>query len=220
MNRPLPAGLGLVACALVAGAVALSSGTQDPSPDGSKPPAEAAPDAVWDVLAARPFRVAEPFTHWWRQERPQVTAGHLLVLAVDPQRFIPRQGFEPVLQVGDQTAERVNRGHLDGALVVVLPSEAGPDGWPLRDLAQAPMFLAAPALPETVDAAWLERELAATAAVPFARERIDLALASGGAPLDARDQLEVTWAAARWILEHAPSEQDLAEGLLVGAERR
>ncbi len=209
----------VAALALTAAVTAVSRGARTgPSPESVPEPA-AASDAVWDVLAARPFRVAEPFTHWWRSERPQVSAGHILVLAVDPERFLPRQTLEPVLQIGDQTAERVNAGHIDGALVVLLPSGAGPEGWPLRDLALEPMFLASPALPESVDAAWLAQELGASTAVAFGRERIERALASGGAPLDARDQDEVLRAAARWVQSYAPSERDLAEGLLVPSGR-
>lgn len=217
MNRAVTAAFAALALAAVVAAVSRGART-GPSPETAPPPA-AAPDAVWDVLAARPFRVSEPFTHWWRSERPQVSAGHILVLAVDPERFLPRQTLEPVLQVGEQTAERVNRGHLDGALVVVLPSEAGPDGWPVCDLALEPMFLASPALPESVDGAWLARELGATSAVPFDRGRIERALANGGVPLDAADQDEVLRAAALWVQSYAPGERDLAEGLLVPSGR-
>ena len=38
------------------------------------------------VLVAVPFRVEQPYTHFWRAERPNVRSGHLLVLAVDQPR--------------------------------------------------------------------------------------------------------------------------------------
>lgn len=215
-RAPLVALAGL---ALVAAVTAVSSGPQDtPEPDPSVP-TTADPDAVWDVLVARPFRVGEPFIHWWRAERPAVTAGHLLVLAVDPQKFVPRQELEPVLQVGEETAERVNAGHLDGTLVVIVPSPAGLDGWPTRDLTLDPIFLGTPALPERVDSAHLVKELVATTAMPFGAARIERALANGGAPLDARDRNELEQEAARLIQAYAPSEQDRAAGLLVPFER-
>ncbi len=182
-------------------------------------PAPLPPDAVWDLLAARPFRVAEPFTDWWRKEHGNVRAGHILVLAVDPEAFVPRQTLEPVLQVGLQTAERMNDAHRDGILVVLVPSPAGPDGWPTRDLASDPIFLGSPALPEEVDAAHLEAELARTRVLPFGRARVEAALRNGGAALDARDRVDVVQAAARWIAAYAPSEAGRAASLLVPYKR-
>ena len=83
-------------CVMVA-AVAVGGfrGPEDPT---EAPPAVAPGQGqrgVWDLLVAIPFRVDEPFTHWWRAERPEVQAGHLLVLAVDPIVVRPRQTAEP-----------------------------------------------------------------------------------------------------------------------------
>jgi len=212
MKTPLHAAL--AGLALAAGAVAVSSSV--PAPSAAPPPAVAAPDAVWDVLVARPFRLAEPYTHWWRSERPQVTAGHLLVLAVDPARFVPRETAEPVLMVGEQTAERINHGAGDGALVVLVPDTPGEDGWPMRDLATTPIFLGDPELPERVDAAWLAGQLASTTAIPFDAARIRRATDSS---LDLRDRDELERLAAQLILAYAPSERDRANGLLVPRDR-
>lgn len=218
VNRRVRTTLSLLAGALLAaGAVALGPSGRDPS-GPVPPPAGATTEGVWDLLHAQPFRLAEPVTHWWRAERPQYTAGHLLVLAVDRDVVFPRQVAEPVLYVGDQTAERVNAGHLDGALVVVVPSEAGPDGWPVRDLSTAPIWFGTPALPEQVDArtvaAELERALG-DGAIPFGMERVALAIATGGAGLDLADGMALRRRAARLVLRYAPSEDDLANGLLV-----
>lgn len=179
----------------------------------------AGPSPVWDVLYARPFRLAESYRHNWRAERPEVHAGHLLVLSVDPAAFIPSQDYEPVLYVGEQTAERVNHGHLDGALVVIVPSPTDDEGWPTRELHSLPIFLGGTALPEEVDASRIATELSLTSAVPFADARLVQALANGGAPLDALDQVDLRQAAARLVLLYAPSERDLAEGLLVPYRR-
>ncbi len=179
----------------------------------------AGPSPIWDVIYARPFRLAQPYRHNWRAERPPVHAGHLLVLAVDPTAFVPSQDYEPVLYVGDQTAERVNRGHPDGALVVIVPSPAGDDGWPTRNLAGLPIFLGGAALPEEVDASSIAAELSLTSAVPFAQARLAQALKNGGAPFDGLDQVDLQQAAATLVLRYAPSERDLAEGMLVPYRR-
>lgn len=179
----------------------------------------AGPSPIWDVLYARPFRLGEPYRHNWRAERPEVHAGHILVLSVDPAAFVPTQDYEPVLCVGDQTAERVNRGHLDGALVVIVPSPVDAEGWPTRDLASLPIFLGGAALPEQVDAGWIATELSQTSAASFSSARLAPALANGGAPFDALDQVDLRQEAARLILRYAPSEQDLAQGMLVPYRR-
>jgi hypothetical protein len=206
------AGLALSGLALTTAVTALGP---TPSPVREAPQA----GAVWDVLYARPFRLAEPYTHNWRVERPAVSAGYLLVLSVDPQAVVPRQSLEPVLQVGEQTAERINGGHLDGALVVIVPSAAGPDGLPTLDLASAPIFMGSPALPEQVDAVHLTAELASTSAIAFAPARINQALARGGQVLDLADRVALGQEAARLVLGYAPSESDLANGLLVPYQR-
>ena len=179
----------------------------------------AGPSAVWDVIYARPFRLGEPYRHNWRTERPEVHAGHLLVLAVDPAAFVPSEDYEPVLYVGDQTAERVNRGHLDGALVVIVPSSADGEGWPTRALDSLPIFLGGTALPEEVDASRVATELSQTSAIPFNNARMVQALANGGPPLDALDEVDLRQEAARLVLRYAPSEQDLARGMLVPYRR-
>lgn len=207
----------LAGAAIAAGVVAFNP--QEEAPVFERENFESAdPSAVWDVIAAVPFRLAEPYTHWWRSEMPKVSTGHLVALSVDPEKFIPRQGLEPVLQVGLETAERINGGHLDGALIVFVPSEAGEDGWPRMDLASETIFLGDPALPEQIGVAHLEAQLAKTTAQPFG-SRLAAALESGGEPLDLTDRVELEEVAARWMQTWAPGEDDKASGLLVPRER-
>ena len=175
-------------------------------------------DSVRGLIAARPFTLDTPTTHFWRKEQPLYRAGWILVLEVDGQAVTPRQIAEPVLYVGAQTAERVNNGAVSGRLVVIVPSELGPDGRPALDLAQAPVWFGAPELPERIDAVAIQTSLAdglKHGALPFSAGEIAAALANGGGPVrfEGRDDLEVE--AALFVLAHAPDERDLAQGLLV-----
>ena len=205
----------LGACLMV-GAVAVGGlgGPEDPT----VAPTAATPDqgqrGVWDLLVAIPFRVDQPFTHWWRAERPQVRAGHLLVLAVDPIVVRPRQTAEPILFVGDQTAERVNAGFEGGALIVVVPAPAGQDGWPMQELAGLPMWFGEPGLPEQVDAADIhEARRLVPDLIGFSAARVQQALTAGGGGLPCQDQAELYLHAADWIERYAPADQHIVERL-------
>lgn len=127
----------------------------------SEPASRAAPagaNSVLGLLHAEPFHLATPYTHSWRAERPSVSSGWLLVLAVDPEVVVPRQTAEPVLVVGLQTAERINHGDVSSRLVVIVPATFdAARGLPDLDPARAPAWFAAPALPEQTDAAALAR---------------------------------------------------------------
>jgi len=218
MKRPILVLLALVA---VAGVVtAWVRGRQDPHQ--VLPPLPAHATGVRDVVHAVPFRVAAPFTHWYRAEQPTVAAGWLLVLRVDPALVVPRDDFESVLYVGAETAERVNKGHLDGMLVVVVPSPAGADGYPARDPGGAPMWFGGAELPERVDAGRVAAELETArrdGVLPLAAERWAAARQDGGAPLDLPDRVALEQHAARLVQRFAPGEVDLANGLLVPYER-
>ncbi|MAG62115.1 MAG: hypothetical protein QGI93_13175 [Planctomycetota bacterium] len=202
-------------CVMVA-AVAVGGfrGPEDPT---EAPPAVAPGQGqrgVWDLLVAIPFRVDEPFTHWWRAERPEVQAGHLLVLAVDPIVVRPRQTAEPILFVGDQTAERVNAGYEDGALIVVVPAQAGDDGWPLGRLAGLPMWFGEPGLPEQVDVAAIrEARRLVPDLIGFSEARVEQALTVGGNGLRCQDQAQLYLHAADWIERFAPADRHIVERL-------
>ena len=179
----------------------------------SGPATSAANGAVRAVLHVQPFRLAAPYTHNWRAERPSVTAGFLVVLDVDPAVFTASQGLEPVLQFGAETVQRVNQGQLDGRLIGLVPALAGADGWPLGDLSDVAPFLAAAALPEQVQA------LAAQQSWNVARSEALAAHADRALPLaqglDLASYNDLLREAAGLILEHAPGERELAQTLLI-----
>jgi len=174
--------------------------------------------AVRELVSAVPFRVEEPFTHAWRRERPAVRAGYLLVLAVDPEFVRPRDTPEPVLYAGGQTVERVNHGFESARVVAILPSETDARGDPALDLAETPFWFGAPDLPERIDAAAIraESERAPASAVRrFSAEEVRAALKRGGSELVLARREDLEALAGALVLEHAPDERDLAEGLLV-----
>src|SRR5690606_11950668 len=92
-------------------------------PQSAEPSLPAAVDAV---VVARPFQLQTPYTHLWRKEQPAVASGYLFVLRVNPHLVRPRQTAEPVLYVGNQTAERLNVGDDHGNIVVIVPGLSDP----------------------------------------------------------------------------------------------
>ncbi len=186
------------------------------TPQSPLPALPQAPSAAWDVLYAQPFVLDEGYTHYWRLEQPTVYAGYIVVLEVNPDHVVPRQTYEPVLYVGSQTAERVNHGHLDGRLVVIVPTVTDADGMPVLDLEETPVWFGEPELPERVDAAWIADELAqATAAgvQPAAQARVQAALQAGGGLLALSDRVELDGFVVDIIERFAPSEVDLISGM-------
>ena len=156
-------------------ALSLSSGAlaQEVAPALANPVAQevhfpampATPALVTEVLAAIAFEVAAPYEHNMRKDRMMVTRGHVLVLRAPSALLVARQVAEPVLLVGAQTAERINRGFTagkdSGVLIVLVPewTERGADG---VEHAGNPLasriYFASPELPERVDAAWIASE--------------------------------------------------------------
>ena len=121
MNTTAFLGLGsLVGLVMIASVGAL---TQDQDPHGP-------PDIPTEphlqplhLLHAQRFDLDKAYTHWWRAERPRVSSGWLLVLSADPDLVYARQVREPVLYVGNQTAERVNVGYESGRIVAIVPAD-------------------------------------------------------------------------------------------------
>src|SRR5262245_44746453 len=128
---------------------------------GEPAPLPVTPAGGVDLLYARPFTLEVPFTHTWRAEQPSFAAGVVLVLSVDPDLVHPRQSAEPILYVGDQTAERVNLGNESGHVVAIVPAPLDASGAVGLDLSRAPIYFGAPGLPEQVTAAKASAELAA-----------------------------------------------------------
>ncbi len=188
------------------------------------PPVPPTPAPILEVVSLRPFTLDRAATHGWRAERPSYTSGYLLVLRVDPSYVVPRQVAEPVLYVGRQTAERVNRGDESGhvvAIVPAVPDRDHPDPDHVDhvdhvDFAKAAIWFGTPELPERVDARTIGRERRAAEAAGIratAPAQIADARARGGALLAATDKLALLREAAALILEHSPQERALVERL-------
>jgi len=170
------------------------------------------------LVLARPFTIAESYVHRWRSGQPTVEGGWLIVLEVDPSQVEPRQTAMPVLLLGDQTVECVNFGKDSGMVVAIVPSRVDAQGLPTLDLSTTEAWFGPPELPERVDSGWIARARSRARqedVVRFTAAEIAAARARGGALLRAADRVDLDRQAARLILEHAPLEREVAEGLLV-----
>jgi len=148
------------------------------------------PAAVDGILLAQSFILDEPYEHSWQAERPMVASGMLLVLEVNPDLVLPRQTLEPVLYVGDVTAERVNNGYPSGKVVAIVPGPV--------NLTSAPIWFGDPALPEQVTTAIIgtQRALAGEAGIrPFTAGTVSAAFHAGGNEM--RPPITMPCAAAR-----------------------
>jgi hypothetical protein len=162
--------------------------------------------AVSDLVYARPFVLRESYPYTWLSEQPLISAGHLLVLAVDPEVARPRQVDVPILYAGDTPAQLTNTGFPSGYLIVVVPD------W--IDLRVSPVFFGSTGLPEQIGRAYGQREMETAVArgvEPFATERLAAAEAEGGDTLLADDAVALMRAVADLIEIYAPEEQELAE---------
>jgi hypothetical protein len=214
-SRPSSAGrfLPLVG-ALVLGAAAVtvvvvvSRGRDAQSP--AAVPAAAPMPAVQqlELVHAERFEVAQPYVHQWRAApQPLVTNGWLLVLAGEPSSLVARQMKMPLLQVGAETAERVNVGDQSGKLVVLVPGDFA--------LTDAPIFLGSPALPEEVGQPQLDAELA-TARANGAKATDAATVAKVSAPRrEFANDYELRLRAIELVERFSPQEQDLIRGARV-----
>ncbi len=146
------------------------------------PPVPPTPAAVGALISARPFVLEQGFHYDWRAERPLVTSGHLLVLAVAPDLVYPRQTAEPILYVGDQTAMRLNVAYPSGRLLALIPGDLPVSG--------TRIWFGQPGLPEqetaaSIEAAGRAAELAGLGPLPAVD--VSGALERGGATLEATD---------------------------------
>ncbi|MBI1748584.1 MAG: hypothetical protein HYR55_18650 [Acidobacteria bacterium] len=173
---------------------------------------------VQDILVAQPFQLDKPYVHAWRKEQPLVSAGYLLVLAVDPAFARPKQTSEPVLYVGGQTAERLNAGDVSGRLVVIVPSSLNAQGEVAVDLNKSMIWFGTPELPERIDATQVSAEsnLAVRNGVkPMPASKLSAAISRGGKMLRLPNREALERKAAEWIQEYSPNETDLVRGLTV-----
>jgi len=164
------------------------------------------PAPVEDIVYARPFTLEQGYRYIFSKERPWVTEGTLLVLKVNKDFVYPREIAMPVLYVGNQPAERLNRGHESGHVIVIVPGRV--------DLPNTPIWFGAPNFPHMVDAATAnaQRELAENAGIkPFSQERVNAALAEGGKRIRAADQRTLLRdVVSELILRYSPQEKQLA----------
>ena len=182
-----------------------------------KPPAiPATPAAVDGVVYARSFTLEKGYLFTWGKERPLLTSGTFVVLQVDPALVFPRQEGEPVLYAGNQTAERVNRGHESGHVIAIVPGDI--------DLAETPIWFGTPEFPERVDAnmAQAERALADKARIqPFSAEQVQAARAQGGERATVADvETLLRDHVAPLILRYSPDEKPFADAFKVPITNR
>ncbi|MCA9310462.1 MAG: hypothetical protein KDA21_04600 [Phycisphaerales bacterium] len=177
------------------------------------PPLPDTPAPIVRLVEARPFRLEQNFIHQWRTETPQYNAGWLLVLEVDPALVFPRQTEEPVLYVGDQTAQRLNTGAESGYIVAVVPVE-DMTTW---NLAEQMIWFGTPAFPEQVDARHIAREktLAENAGIrPVGDDEVAAARTRAGTATLRRPTLHQVMPEAGRLVEHyAPEDRSLADQL-------
>ncbi|MFO0974453.1 MAG: hypothetical protein U1A27_13580 [Phycisphaerae bacterium] len=192
--------------ALLVGLALVSGGMADAPKPAAAPPAT--PHAVNDLLVARPFHLDNGYQNDWRKERATVRDGYVIVLAVERELVHPRQTAEPILYVGNQTAERLNIGYDSGHVVALVPAPI--------DLATAPIWFGTPGLPEQVDAAKItdQRRTAEQAGIrPIAGAKVDAALKSGGARLTALDKNDLLRQIVPLVRTFAPTEHELAQSM-------
>ncbi len=167
------------------------------------------PATIDEVLYLRTFSLEKGYAFEWRKERPVITEGTILVLQVKLELVRRTQCAEPVLYVGDQTAERVNAGHESGRLIVIVPGRV--------DLKTTPIWFGTPYLPEQVDAAMIqkERELAEKAGIRPVTDptKIKSAMERGGEKLSVADRDQLRRELASVVRAFAPDEKHLADGL-------
>ena len=178
------------------------------------PAVPATPAAIDGLIYARPFTLEKGYNFEWRAEKPQVTEGYILVLKVNPDLVYARQCAEPVLYVGNQTAERVNVGYESGHVIAIVPGKIKD-----MDLSKTPIWFGTPELPERCTAQTIatEKNLAKKAGIkPPTEAEVATAKKEGGKePLKVKDRYELRRSMADLITRYAPDETDLANGLRV-----
>lgn len=204
-GRRLPLRVMLSALAATAAVAALAFWS--PSAGATAAPAAATQPLApqFDLVHAERFRVAKPFRHLWRADRPLVQEGWLLVLSGDEELLKPRQAKEPVLYVGAQTAERINTAQGSGRLVVLVPGNFPLDG--------TQVFLGSEALPEELRQPQISAELEAATArgvPPLAAASVARAVQAG--VTEFADDFALRLRAIDLVEAHSPNEKELIAG--------
>jgi len=171
---------------------------------GGIPAVPKTPAAVIDIVYARSFTLAEGYKYNWSEEHQIVKTGTLVVLKVDPDLVYPRNTAEPVLYVGNQTAQRLNYGHKSGHVIAIIPGEV--------DLSQVPIWFGSPELPERVNVKTIraQRALAEKAKIrPFAADKMQSVTQKHLKVADLSVLLREH--VADLVLKYSPQEKDLVE---------
>lgn len=169
------------------------------------------PAAVNDVLFIKHFTVKEGYFHYWRKDQPVVHEGTLMVLSVDPALVHPRNTAEPVLFVGNQTAERFNFGATSGMVIAIVPG--------IVDAKTSPIWFGTPQLPDQVTENIIqsERAIAENAGIkPLAADKVDAAAKIGGEPLSLENLADLKVEAAKLVMKYAPEDREFVEVFLTG----
>lgn len=203
----------VVSLVLVGAGTAVMNWTQN----DAMPALPAAPaDFPVQLVSAQAFTLDQPYTHWYRAEMPMVDAGMLLVLKVDEVELLhPRQIAQPVLQVGAETAEPLNIGHLSGYVIALLPAPRLDDGVVDLDLSTTPIFYGEASLAEELDGSNLQARLQDAIARGAQAPSMDVLKQATGESLHfANDHALRLWA-ADMIATWSPQEKDLVDGMRV-----
>lgn len=175
------------------------------------------PAPVEELVYAVPFTVDEAYLHCWSAEGLMATTGYLLVLKVDGDLVVPRQVAEPVLYVGDQTAERLNHGHESGYVIALVPAVIDPASEEYLDLSSSLIWFGNPDLPEQVTSNTIEtqKSLAKRAGIaPFSVKDVSLSRDKGGESLHLADKTALLKIAGGLVQEYSPQETYVIEALL------
>jgi hypothetical protein len=203
----------IVVCVVATLALALYSTLSPSRAVGERVPIQIARPKIGGVQAivsATPFTLTRGWTHAWRAEKQVYDAGWLVVLEVDPKLVQPTQLEEPVLYAGNETVERINHGDQSGRVIAIVPSKRSHDGGVALDLSVTPIWFGAPELPERVDAARIESEIAKArrlGVVPLGCPAVGETM-----QLESRDDLGPL--CGELVLQHSPEEQHVGLGLL------
>lgn len=105
-----------------------------------------------EVVSVQPFKLDKSFKFDWRKERPDVSAGLLVVFKADTSLLRPTNSLQPVLYAGNHTVQRINEGYRSGFIIGIIPAQI--------DLSKEIVWFGAPELPERVDTRIIRAERA------------------------------------------------------------
>lgn len=168
---------------------------------------------VLDVVFISPVFVGDAFLHNWREEKQLYESATLAVFKVNPKLVYPRNAAEPVLYVGNQTAQRLNQGDKSGYVIALIPGDV--------DLSREPVWFGSAELPERVNKETIakERERAEAARFqPFDPEHVAKVSTKPLKAQNLRDLLREP--ISELVMKFSPEEKHLAEAWRVPVTKR